>query len=280
MSGAVHAGVTDGIVAVSGGKVRGHRPSSVWAFFGVPYAGSPGGAGRWRPPTPPEPWAGVRTADGFGPIAPQAPPSFDFAVPSGTPEQSEDCLTLNVWTPGLDERRRPVMVWIHGGGFTSGTGSAPLYEGTALAEVGDVVVVTINYRLGALGFLGHPRRAGRPRPVRPGHPPERPPIHPHRGGGRVGGRRPRRRAGSGGPDPPGARAGAGRRPGGRHRGPPGAPTSPRTDPTTPAPRSRRAVPVAAPAGRRARRRPCRRDPHGRDQSRRSGPPGLRRPQGG
>jgi len=159
MSGAVHAGVTDGIVAVSGGKVRGHRPSSVWAFFGVPYAGSPGGAGRWRPPTPPEPWAGVRTADGFGPIAPQAPPSFDFAVPSGTPEQSEDCLTLNVWTPGLDERRRPVMVWIHGGGFTSGTGSAPLYEGTALAEVGDVVVVTINYRLGALGFLGHPELA-------------------------------------------------------------------------------------------------------------------------
>lgn len=146
----------EAVLAVSGGRVRGRRDGVVWRFAGVPYAGSPAGTSRWLPPDEPEPWSGVRSALEFGPVAPQTPSLPGAAIPGDPTEQSEDCLTLNVWTPGLDERRRPVMVWFHGGGFTSGSGSSRLYAGDRLAEEGDVVIVTFNYRLGALGFLGHP----------------------------------------------------------------------------------------------------------------------------
>jgi len=106
----------------------------------------------------------VRDASSFGPIAPQRVAEAGLtspADPSADAVQSEDCLTLNIWTPEVPDdptsvKGRPVMVWIHGGGFTSGSGSVFLYRGTQLARRGDVVVVTINYRLGALGFLGHP----------------------------------------------------------------------------------------------------------------------------
>jgi len=146
----------DGVVEVAGGRVRGVERSGVWTFSGIPYARAPVGVLRWRPPEPPDPWSGVRPADRFGPIAPQSGPVEGLTIPGDPTEHAEDCLSLNVWTPALDAGRRPVMVWIHGGGFTSGSGSFLLYRGGALARDGDVVVVTVNYRLGALGFLGHP----------------------------------------------------------------------------------------------------------------------------
>ncbi len=149
----------DGIVEVRGGRVRGVHRHDHWSFSGIPYAAAPAGPARFRPPLPPEPWSGVRPADRFGPIAPQNPSLIDVSL-GGRPEpQSEDCLSLNVWTPGLDGDRRPVMVWVHGGSFVWGSGSGGLYRGGTLAREGDVVVVTINYRLGLLGFLAHPALA-------------------------------------------------------------------------------------------------------------------------
>lgn len=143
-----------GVVAVDGGVVRGRLDDDVWSFQGVPYAAAPVGPRRWRPPGRPEPWAGVRACTRAGPIAPQ--PLVGPQIPGDPANQSEDCLHLSAWTPGLDQRRRPVMVWIHGGGFTSGTAGSLLYRGEDLARRGDVVVVAVNYRLGALGFLAHP----------------------------------------------------------------------------------------------------------------------------
>ena len=155
----------DGVVTVAGGRIRGVRREDQWSFSGVPYARAPEGPLRWRPPQPPLPWEGVRDASSFGPIAPQIMATGGIANPSdpnADVTRSEDCLTLNIWTSGIAEsptvtpgHGRPVMVWIHGGGFTSGSGSVFLYRGEHLVRHGDVVVVTINYRLGALGFLGH-----------------------------------------------------------------------------------------------------------------------------
>ena len=150
-------------MAVKGGRVRGVRRDDLWTFSGIPYGRAPVGALRWRPPEAPEPWDGVRDASSFGPIAPQAAgiPGFaGLSDPQDGELQSEDCLSLNIWTPDVPDRPSPVgaravMVWIHGGGFTGGSGSNFLYRGAKLARQGDLVVVTINYRLGALGFLGH-----------------------------------------------------------------------------------------------------------------------------
>jgi len=144
------------VIETSSGRIRGKEREGVWTYSGIPYARSPEGALRWRAPQPPEPWPGVRDALEFGPIAPQPPPIPGTAIPGDPSVQDEDCLTLNVWTPSPGGGRRPVMVWIHGGSFTSGTGSSLLYRGGDLARHGDVVVVTVNYRLGALGFLAHP----------------------------------------------------------------------------------------------------------------------------
>jgi para-nitrobenzyl esterase len=131
----------------------------LWSFSGVPFGRAPTGPLRWRPPFPPEPWDTIRDASTFGPIAPQSasvPGITSPSDPDASEPQSEDCLFLNVWTPDLDpEGRRPVLVFVHGGGFTSGSGSVFLYRGGNLVRNGDAVVVTINYRLGALGFLGH-----------------------------------------------------------------------------------------------------------------------------
>ena len=149
----------DGVVEVQGGRVRGVHRHDHWSFSGIPYASSPAGPARWRPPAPPEPWTGIRSADRFGPVAPQAPSLIDVSLGGRPEEQSEDCLRLNIWTPGLDGGRRPVMVWIHGGSFVGGSGSGGLYRGGTLARDGDVVVVTLNYRLGMLGFLAHPALA-------------------------------------------------------------------------------------------------------------------------
>jgi para-nitrobenzyl esterase len=147
-------GASVSVVETSAGRLQGASERGVHVFRGVPYAAPPAGPLRFRPPQRPTPWAGVRDATRNGPAAAQyALPFFTWINASGR-RPGEDCLTLNVFTPGLDDARRPVLVWIHGGGFLVGSGSTSVYEGHALAAHGDAVVVTINYRLGALGF-GH-----------------------------------------------------------------------------------------------------------------------------
>jgi para-nitrobenzyl esterase len=141
------------VVETRKGRLEGAREGGVFVFRGIPYARPPVGALRFRPPEPSQPWSGVRDATRFGPSAPQRPMQLAFLPGFDVGPQDEDCLYLNVTTPGLDGARRPVLVWIHGGAFTIGSGSQSLYDASRLAARGDVVVVTINYRLGALGFL-------------------------------------------------------------------------------------------------------------------------------
>jgi para-nitrobenzyl esterase len=126
-------------------------------YRGIPYAAPPVGELRWKPPQPPAPWKGVREAKEFGNACWQTPYPAAFAIYQSTlPAMSEDCLYLNVWTTAKSEKDRlPVMVWIHGGGFTRGTGSLAAYDGENLARKG-AVTVTINYRLSAFGFFAHP----------------------------------------------------------------------------------------------------------------------------
>ena len=133
------------------GRLEGGRRGGVCAFKGIPFAS----ARRWRAPEPVAPWSGVRSARAAGAIAPQNPTAMAALIggSKGDPDLSEDCLFLNVWTPACDGAKRPVMVWIYGGAFINGAGSVPLYSGGPLAQTGDVVVVTINYRLGSFGFL-------------------------------------------------------------------------------------------------------------------------------
>ena len=127
------------------GAVEGVAKDGVTAFYGIPFAASTAGDGRWRPPSAPKPWRGVRTADAFGPVCPQNLTSWPA---------SEDCLNLNVWTPNTSAHM-PVLVWIFGGRFVWGSGRDPQFDGAALAAMG-VVVVTFNYRLGVFGWLAAP----------------------------------------------------------------------------------------------------------------------------
>ncbi len=132
------------------GRLEGERRGGHLVFRGIPFAKPPVGSARFRAPEPPEAWAGVRSARAFGPSSMQA---VAQTVTSTVPDPlSEDCLYLNVYTPAADDARRPVFFWIHGGAFVTGSGGMALYDGGRLAERGDIVVVTINYRLGALGF--------------------------------------------------------------------------------------------------------------------------------
>ena len=149
----------EGVTRTAAGLVRGVGEGDCWIFRGIPYAAPPVGGMRWRPPQPPLPWHSVFDASAFGPMAPQSPPMPGTEIPGDPTAWDEDCLTLNVWTPKLDGTPRPVLVWIHGGGFTGGTGASVLYAGDRLARQG-AVVVTCNYRLGALGFLAHPALLG------------------------------------------------------------------------------------------------------------------------
>ena len=141
-------------VKTAQGLIEGFTESGLAIFKGIPYAAPPVNKLRWQPPQPAQSWAGVRPAIQFGPSSLQNPSNaarFKEFVVEGP--QSEDCLYLNIWTPGCDDARRPVMVWIHGGLFTMGSGSQSIFDGANLAVNQDVVVVTLNYRLGWLGFL-------------------------------------------------------------------------------------------------------------------------------
>jgi para-nitrobenzyl esterase len=141
------------VAQVALGALRGVAEGDVAVFRGVPYAAPPVGGLRFLPPRPPRPWSGVRDAGHHGPIAPQLRMSIVHVMGDVLSPQGEDCLTLTIWTPATDERRRPVLVFLHGGSFTSGAGSLDWYNGSRLARDGDMVVVGVNYRLGALGFL-------------------------------------------------------------------------------------------------------------------------------
>ncbi len=139
-------------VHVTGGEIRGVAKDGVASFKGIPFAAPPVGDLRWKAPQPVVPWSGVRDADKYGP-APMQPPVL-AALMGGKP--SEDCLYLNVWTAAKSSsERRPVMVWIYGGGFIMGATSAAFYDGAAFARKG-VVLVSIAYRVGPFGFLAHP----------------------------------------------------------------------------------------------------------------------------
>ncbi|HUD18210.1 MAG TPA: carboxylesterase/lipase family protein, partial [Acidimicrobiales bacterium] len=139
------------------GKIAGRQKGGVLLFAGVPFAAPPIGDRRFKAPEPHEGWSDVRDATLFGRVAVQVGDSLGALGAAPAPDWSEDCLFLNVQTPALDDARRPVMVWIHGGAFVNGTGAMPWYDGANFVRHGDVVVVSINYRLGALGWLelGH-----------------------------------------------------------------------------------------------------------------------------
>jgi len=139
------------IVATQQGLLLGKRENGVHVWKGIPYAQAPVGDLRYAAAQPPLSWTGLKSATEFGYIAQQPKSGLtDSKVPQ---VQSEDCLYLNVWSPAPDGKKRPVMVWIHGGGFELGSGSSEMYNGAKLATKGDVVIVTLNYRLGVLGFL-------------------------------------------------------------------------------------------------------------------------------
>lgn len=146
-----------GVVRTTSGQVAGYIENGIYIYKGIPYAK----AERFMPPTAPDAWEGIRSSRAYGPTCPQAKrmgwysdeSAFSFNWDDGFPD--EDCLRVNVWTPGVDDgKKRPVMVWLHGGGYAAGSGQElPSYDGTNMAKEHDVVVVTLNHRLNVLGFL-------------------------------------------------------------------------------------------------------------------------------
>ena len=150
---------TPGTVHLKQGDVTGVAQKQSTAYLGLRFAAAPVGDLRWKAPQPAPSWSGVKTADHFGPDCRQGlnPDGLGPWTPEYMPKGpvSEDCLYLNVWTPKAPGKKLPVMVWIHGGAFTGGSGAVPIYNGAALANKG-IIVVTINYRVGVYGFLAHP----------------------------------------------------------------------------------------------------------------------------
>jgi para-nitrobenzyl esterase len=158
---AVSAGSGKAVVETTAGKVGGYVRNGIFTYKGIPYAAPVGGEARFMPPAKPKPWAGVRSSMQYGQVCPQVAragwandeEAWLFSWDDGIP--GEDCLRANVWTPGInDNKKRPVMVWLHGGGFQAGSGQElPSYDGENLSRRGDVVVVSVNHRLGVLGYL-------------------------------------------------------------------------------------------------------------------------------
>jgi para-nitrobenzyl esterase len=150
----------DPIVEITTGKLRGGANAGIYAFKGIPYGASTAGANRFQPPRPPEPWAGVRDALALGGRAPQwvsaptrRPGMATFLGPVDTSPETEECLNLHVWTPAIDNGKRPVMVWLHGGAFHFGSANRAVTDGANLARRGDVVVVAVNHRLNIFGHF-------------------------------------------------------------------------------------------------------------------------------
>lgn len=143
-------------VEISIGTIRGRRRDGLYLFSGVPYAEAPAGARRFLPAMPKQAWQGVFDATRASAVAPQLTSRLVKVMGDFEREQSEDCLRLEIVSPGLAGQRRPVVVWFHGGGFSSGSGALDWYDGSMLAREGDVVTVGVNYRLGALGYLFAP----------------------------------------------------------------------------------------------------------------------------
>src|SRR5438045_4023661 len=148
------------IVETASGKVRGAENAGIYAFKRIPYGASTGGSNRFQPPRSAEPWAGVRDALALGGRAPQwqagptrRPGMATLLGPVDTSPETEDCLSLHVWTPGLDGAKRPVMVWLHGGAFHFGSANRAVTDGANLARRGNVVVVSVNHRLNILGHF-------------------------------------------------------------------------------------------------------------------------------
>lgn len=159
MAGDVDVQTRSPVVETASGRIEGLTVGGVHVFKGIPYGAPTSGANRFRPPRKPEPWSGVketRTYAGRSPQAAAAPQRPELATvwgPVDTLPVGEDCLTLHVWTPGLDSARRPVMVWLHGGAFSYGSANSPRYDSTNLAGRNDVVVVAVNHRLNIFGHL-------------------------------------------------------------------------------------------------------------------------------
>src|SRR5215469_8068453 len=148
------------IVEITGGKLRGALNAGIYSFKGIPYGASTAGRNRFMPPQPPQRWAGLRDALAYAghawqlPNRPKRRPVLETLLgPADATPEGEDCLTLNVWTPGLGGAKRPVMVWLHGGAFGYGSGNRAVTDGANLARRGDVVVVSVNHRLNIFGFL-------------------------------------------------------------------------------------------------------------------------------
>lgn len=147
------------IVETELGKIEGYSEKGIDIFKGIPYAEPPIGEFRFAPPREKESWEGVLDATQYGPRAIQGYTQLENFFPLKGIDSEADCLTLNIWTPSCDSEKRPVMMWIHGGAYIFGTGSNPIYDGSILAKRGNIVIVTINYRLGAFGFLSLPGAA-------------------------------------------------------------------------------------------------------------------------
>ena len=159
MAGDVDVRVETPVVETASGRVAGFTSDGVHVFKGIPYGASTAGANRFMPPRKPEPWTGVREATAYAGRSPQAPAAAqrpELATvwgPVDTLPVGEDCLTLHVWTPGLDNGKRPVLVWLHGGAFSYGSANSPRYDSVNLARRNDVVVVAVNHRLNIFGHL-------------------------------------------------------------------------------------------------------------------------------